>query len=263
MKECADVLVVPVLHDNYSYVIIDQKTKKAACVDPVEPEKVLRKIENLGVDLEYVFCTHHHYDHSGGNIRMSELKKQIKVVGSAYEATPGVNKKVYDSQIVRLGDLNIKAMHAPCHTKGHMMYYVYKANTENGEDMTCTPLLFTGDTIFIAGCGRFFEGTAKEMFKNIEKVKALRDETAVYCGHEYTLNNLKFALSVEPDNENMKNKMKEVEEKIQNKQYSVPSAVKEEKLINPFFRTACYVDKFNTEDKIKILDKLRTLKNNF
>ncbi|SBS80194.1 cytosolic glyoxalase II, putative [Plasmodium ovale curtisi] len=120
MKACADVLVIPSLHDNFAYVVIDEKTKKAACVDPVEPEKrytihvnfsiiayqILRKIENMNVDLEYVLCTHHHYDHSGGNIRMKELKKKIKVVGSAYETTPGVSEKVYDSQIIRLGTTN-------------------------------------------------------------------------------------------------------------------------------------------------------------
>ncbi|KJP88363.1 hydroxyacylglutathione hydrolase [Plasmodium fragile] len=263
MKASAEVLVVPSLHDNLAYVIIDEKTKKAACVDPVEPEKILRKIENLNVDLEYVLCTHHHYDHSGGNIRMKELKKKIKVVGSAYEATPGVTEKVYDSQIVRLGDVCVKAIHAPCHTKGHIMYYVYKVDDQKNEDKNYAPILFTGDTLFIAGCGRFFEGSAKEMFKNIEKVKGLRKETLIYCGHEYTLNNLRFAMSFEKDNEHMKNKMKEVEEKVNSRKPSVPSTIEQEYLINPFFRTQHYTEKFDTTDEVKILDKLRELKNNF
>ncbi|SCA48359.1 cytosolic glyoxalase II, putative [Plasmodium ovale] len=263
MKACADVLVIPSLHDNFAYVVIDEKTKKAACVDPVEPEKILRKIENMNVDLEYVLCTHHHYDHSGGNIRMKELKKKIKVVGSAYETTPGVSEKVYDSQIIRLGELFIKAIHAPCHTKGHILYYVYKMDESKNEDTSCAPILFTGDTLFIAGCGRFFEGSAREMFRNIEKVKTFRSETLLYCGHEYTLNNLRFALSIENDNEHMINKMNEVEEKMKNKKHSVPSTIKDEHLINPFFRTHLYTNKFNTNDEIKILDKLRELKNNY
>ncbi|KAI4840648.1 cytosolic glyoxalase II [Plasmodium brasilianum] len=263
MKASAQVLVIPSLHDNFAYVVIDEKTKKAACVDPVEPEKILRKIEHLGVDLEYVLCTHHHYDHSGGNIRMKELRKKIKVVGSAYEATPGVSEKVYDSQIIRLGDLCIKAIHAPCHTRGHIMYYVYRTDENKNEDYNYDPILFTGDTLFIAGCGRFFEGSAREMFKNIEKVKTLRKETLIYCGHEYTLNNLRFALSIEKDNEHMINTMKEVEEKIKNKNHSVPSTIEKENLINPFFRTHQYTNKFNTNDEIQILDKLRELKNDF
>ncbi|CDO62714.1 cytosolic glyoxalase II [Plasmodium reichenowi] len=263
MKPCAQVLVVPVLNDNFSYVIIDEKTKKAASIDPVEPDKVLKRIETTNVELEYVLCTHHHYDHSGGNIRMRELKQNIKVVGSAYEPTPGVNEKVYDGQIIRLGELNIKAIHAPCHTKGHILYYVYKTDEAKQEDHKYKPILFTGDTLFIAGCGRFFEGSAKDMFKNIEKVKNMRKETLIYCGHEYTLNNLRFALSIENDNEYMKNKLNEVTEKLKNKEHSVPSTIEDENLINPFFRTHCYVNKFNMNDEIKILDKLRQLKNNF
>ncbi|CAD2102594.1 hydroxyacylglutathione hydrolase [Plasmodium vinckei petteri] len=263
MKPCAQVLVVPSLEDNFAYVIIDEKTKKAACFDPVEPDKILKKIEKLNVDLEYAFCTHHHYDHSGGNTRIRELHKKIKVIGSAYETTPGATEKVYDSQIVRLGETCIKAIHAPCHTKGHMMYYAYKMDENKNEDLTCAPILFTGDTLFIAGCGRFFEGGAKEMFKNIEKAKSLRPETLIYCGHEYTLNNLRFALSIEKENEDMLNKMKEVEELLKKKKHSVPSTIKDENLINPFFRTNRYIEKYNIKDEVKILDKLRELKNYF
>ncbi|ETW57547.1 hypothetical protein PFUGPA_00451 [Plasmodium falciparum Palo Alto/Uganda] len=98
-------------------------------------------------------------------------------------------------------ELNIKAIHAPCHTKGHILYYVYKTDEAKQEDHKYKPILFTGDTLFIAGCGRFFEGSAKDMFKNIEKVKNMRKETLIYCGHEYTLNNLrktKKAASIDP-----------------------------------------------------------------
>ncbi|CRG98551.1 cytosolic glyoxalase II, putative [Plasmodium relictum] len=263
MEPSAEIHIVPVLSDNFSYIIIDKKTRKAACVDPAEPEKVLRKIENLNIELEYVLCTHHHYDHSGGNVYIRDLKKNIKVVGSAYEQTPGVNEKMYDDQVIHLGELCIKAIHAPCHTKGHLLYYVYKIDKNEKEDENYSPILFTGDTLFIAGCGRFFEGNAKDMFNNFKKIKSMRKETLIYCGHEYTLKNLKFALSIEKDNEHMRNKMKEVEQKIKNKKHSVPSTVEEENLINPFFRTHCYFNKFNTNDEIKILDKLRELKNNF
>lgn len=263
MQPSAKVHIVRVLTDNFSYIIVDEKTKKAICVDPAEPEKVLREIQKLGAQLHYALCTHHHYDHSGGNVYLKNLNKGISVVGSAYENTPGVTLEVENEQIISFGDLRIKAFHAPCHTKGHILYYVYKVDKQEKENLQYAPILFTGDTIFIAGCGRFFEGTAKDMQKNIEKVKSLRKETLIYCGHEYTRKNLQFALSVEAENEYIKKKLKEVEEKLKKGEHSVPSTVEEENLINPFFRTKYYFEYFNTNDEIEILNKLRHMKNCF
>lgn len=263
MKPSADVTVVPVLKDNFSYIVVDEKTNKALCVDPAEPEKVLKKAEELGVDLEYVLCTHHHYDHSGGNIRMKQLKCDVKVYGSSYEQTPGVTHPISNAEIITIGDLRIKAIHAPCHTKGHILYYLYKTEGSEIESLNYTPLLFSGDTIFIAGCGRFFEGSAKEMFKNIQTVKSLRKETLIYCGHEYTLKNLQFTLSIEKDNIHAKQKIKEVEEKLRTGKHSVPSTVEQEMLINTFFRTNYYLELFNTNDEIEVMKMLRNEKDVF
>lgn len=264
MQPSAKVHIVRVLSDNFSYIIIDEKSKKALCVDPAEPETVLKKIKKLGATLQYALCTHHHYDHSGGNVYLKNLNEGITVVGSAYENTPGITLTVQNEQVISFGDdLKIKAIHAPCHTKGHILYYIYRVDNQGQESAEYAPILFTGDTIFIAGCGRFFEGTAKDMLKNIEKVKSLRKDTLIYCGHEYTLKNLQFALTIEEGNKYIQKKLQEVEEKMKRKEHSVPSTVEEEDLINPFFRTKHYFEHFNTTDEIEILNKLRHMKNCF
>ncbi|KAJ6297131.1 hypothetical protein OIU78_022789 [Salix suchowensis] len=189
------ILHVPCLEDNYSYLIIDESTKEAAVVDPVEPEKLINAANEHGLNLKLVLTTHHHWDHAGGNEKIKEMVPGIKVYGGSLDNVKGCTNKVENGDKVSLGaDITILALHTPCHTKGHISYYV---TGKEGED----PAVFTGDTLFIAGCGKFFEGTAEQMYQSLcVTLGSLPKPAQVYCGHEYTVKNLQFALTVEPDN---------------------------------------------------------------
>uniref|UniRef100_A0A3N7FAV2 hydroxyacylglutathione hydrolase n=1 Tax=Populus trichocarpa TaxID=3694 RepID=A0A3N7FAV2_POPTR len=173
------ILHVPCLEDNYSYLIIDESTKEAAVVDPVEPEKLVNAANEHGLHLKLVLTTHHHWDHAGGNEKIKEMVPGIKVYGGSLDNVKGCTNKVENGDKVSLGaDVNILALHTPCHTKGHISYYV---TGKEGED----PAVFTGDTLFIAGCGKFFEGTAEQMYQSLcVTLGSLPKPTQVYCGHE-------------------------------------------------------------------------------
>ncbi|XP_026190581.1 hydroxyacylglutathione hydrolase cytoplasmic [Cyclospora cayetanensis] len=229
---CAEVILVPTLSDNYAYVIIDKKTKAAACVDPAEPEKVVAAAKERDVTLRACLCTHKHADHSGGNERIKQLVPDIEVFCSAYEDTPGRTRAVYDGESFRIGDLHVKVMHAPCHTSGHVLYYM-----ESRTDMNANPIIFTGDTLFLAGCGRFFEGDATQMHRALMKsIAALPAETLVYCGHEYSVSNLRFAASIEPNNMALEAKLEWAQKQRAEGRPTIPSSIGEEKAYNPFMR---------------------------
>jgi len=147
------VVPVPCLKDNYSYLILDETTKKAAVVDPVEPEKVLVELKKQGYrneDLTHVLTTHSHLDHSGGNKEIAERLKHLSIVGGSNDSIPAVTKKVDHDDEFKVGSMKVKVLHTPCHTKGHVLYYVSADKKES------PPALFSGDTLFVAGCGRFF-----------------------------------------------------------------------------------------------------------
>lgn len=196
------VHVLPALADNYMYLLVDDTTREAAIIDPVEPEKVLIAVQQNNVRLSTILTTHHHWDHAGGNEGMvTAAGRDLRVVGGD-ERIPALNHRVRDGDSLQLGSLRIQCLATPCHTTGHICYYV-KANNDSVD-----AAVFTGDTLFIAGCGKFFEGTAQQMHSAlISKLSALPDSTRVYCGHEYTVNNLKFAKTVEPENSDLAAKM--------------------------------------------------------
>ncbi|CDJ66855.1 hydroxyacylglutathione hydrolase, putative [Eimeria necatrix] len=260
---CAEVIPVPTLSDNYAYLLIDKKTKTAACIDPAEPEKVIAAAKEHGVTLQKCLCTHRHADHSGGNEQIKTLVPGIEVIGSAYEETPGRTKAVCDGETFRIGDLLVKVLHAPCHTSGHVLYYV-----ESRTDSNASPIIFTGDTLFLAGCGRFFEGDATQMHRALMKIIGeLPAETLVYCGHEYTLANLRFAASVEPNNAAVQNKLEWAQQQRNAGKPTIPSSIGEEKTYNPFMR----VDRPEVQravrapegDEVQTMHILRERKNTF
>lgn len=260
---CADVILVPTLSDNYAYLVIDKKTKAAACVDPAEPEKVLAAAKEHGVTLRTCLCTHKHADHSGGNVKIKALLPDIEVVASAYEDTPGRTKAVCDGDTFRIGDLLVKVLHAPCHTSGHVLYYM-----ESRTDMNVKPIIFTGDTLFLGGCGRFFEGDATMMHRALLKtIGTLPAETLVYCGHEYSLANLQFAATVEPHNVALQSKLEWARSQRAAGKPTIPSSIGEEKAFNPFMR----VDKPDVQkavgaphgDEVQTMHILRERKNVF
>ncbi|KAI9156643.1 hypothetical protein LWI28_010010 [Acer negundo] len=251
---------VPCLEDNYSYLIIDESTKEAAIVDPVEPEKVLEAAKQHGVDLKIILTTHHHWDHAGGNEKMKEMVPGIKVYGGSLDNVKGCTDKVENGDKISLGaNVNILSLHTPCHTKGHISYYV---TGKDGED----PAVFTGDTLFIAGCGKFFEGTAEQMYQSLcVTLSSLPKPTQVYCGHEYTVKNLQFALTVEPDNTKIQQKLSWAQQQRQAGLPTIPSTIEEEMETNPFIRVDLpMLQKLvGFHDPIEALREIRRRKDNW
>ncbi|KAJ8729940.1 hypothetical protein PYW07_016978 [Mythimna separata] len=226
-----DVKILPALQDNYMYLLIDKATNKAAVIDPVDPSTVLQAVQEHNVRLTTVLTTHHHWDHAGGNEALVKQVPGLEVYG-ADDRIGALTKKVEHNNILNIGNLLIQCLFTPCHTRGHVCYFVSSPQ----EGSQC--VVFTGDTLFIAGCGKFFEGTAEQMYNAMSILRSLPDETKVYCGHEYTVPNLQFAHHVDPDNEALKEKMSWAQQMREQNMPTVPSTIGEEKKYNPFMRVS-------------------------
>ncbi|XP_011494383.1 PREDICTED: hydroxyacylglutathione hydrolase, mitochondrial [Ceratosolen solmsi marchali] len=251
------VKVLPALQDNLMYIIIDKETNTAAVIDPINPNVVINVIKKLKCKLTTALITHHHWDHAGGNKQLKYLIPQLSIYGKD-ERIEGLTCQIDDQHVITLGNLNINCLHTPCHTAGDISYYV----TKEGYN----PVLFTGDTLFVGGCGKFFEGTAEDMYNNLIGIfSKLPDETQIYCGHEYTVENLKFGIHVEPDNESSKEKLIWASKQQKQLLYTVPSTIESEKLTNPFMRVCEErVQQFaNKSDPIQVMAYLREKKNAF
>ncbi|PVD31105.1 hypothetical protein C0Q70_10383 [Pomacea canaliculata] len=252
------VRLIPALEDNYMYLIIDEQTQECAAVDPVDPEKILRAIKEEGVVLKSVLTTHHHWDHAGGNEKLIGLAGKVPVYGGD-DRIGALTKKVSEGDRFKIGSLDVECLFTPCHTSGHICYLVKDSSGTQ-------PAVFTGDTLFVAGCGKFFEGTGKQMYMAlVHKLAALNKDTKVYCGHEYTVNNLKFAAYVEPKNEAVKSKLAWAQNQRSKHEPTVPSTIGEELEYNPFMRIGeqdvqKHTGKSNPEE---VMDYLREEKNNF
>ncbi|KAJ8387118.1 hypothetical protein AAFF_G00160580 [Aldrovandia affinis] len=253
------VELLPALTDNYMYLLIDEDTREAAIVDPVEPIKVLDAIKKHRVRLTTVLTTHHHWDHAGGNEKLVRLLPGLKVYGGD-DRVGALTQKVSHSSTLKVGSLNVKCLFTPCHTTGHICYFVTKDNSSE------PPAVFTGDTLFIGGCGKFFEGTPDEMYRAlIEVLGRLPPETRVYCGHEYTINNLKFARHVEPKNEAVRRKLSWAKETYSNGEPTIPSTMAEEFTYNPFMRVRekSVQDHAGKTDPIATMGSIRKEKDSF
>ena len=220
------VTIVPCLTDNYAYVLLAPGSKRAVVVDPGESEPVERALRQLGVSLGAILATHHHGDHVGGNAELAQLYPGIKVYGHASDRgrIPAQTDFVEHGASVEVEGLAFRALHIPGHTLGAVAYA--------GEGA-----VFTGDTLFAAGCGRLFEGTPAQMYESLNvTLSALPDATLVYCGHEYTASNLRFAAHMEPANDAVATKAARVAEQRARGEATVPSTLAEEKATNPFMR---------------------------
>ncbi|GAV67764.1 Lactamase_B domain-containing protein [Cephalotus follicularis] len=260
IKKKMKIYTVPCLEDNYSYLIIDEITKEAAVVDPVEPHKVLEAAHQHGAHLKLVLTTHHHWDHAGGNEKIKQLVPDIKVYGGSIDNVQGCTHTVENGDNMSLGaHLNILCLHTPCHTRGHISYYI---TDQEGED----PAVFTGDTLFIAGCGKFFEGTAEQMYQSLcVTLGSLPKPTRVYCGHEYTVKNLQFALTVEPDNMKIHQKLSWAQHQRQAGLPSIPSTIGEELETNSFMRVDSpeLQERVGCKSPVEALGELRRWKDNW
>jgi hydroxyacylglutathione hydrolase len=218
------ILQIPLLRDNYGYLLVDQETNLAAIIDPSEAEPVLRRVEQEKVELKAILNTHHHRDHTGGNEGLLAAQElEVYAHKSDAERIRGLSHGVDEGDEVRIGTLGAKVLFIPGHTTGHVAYLFGNA-------------LFCGDTLFVAGCGRLFEGTAEQMHGSLSKLMSLPDDTKIYCGHEYTETNLRFALTLEPKNYKIRAKYEKVQGLRSRGVSTVPSTMIEEKETNPFLR---------------------------
>lgn len=255
------IRILPALSDNYMYLLMCTETKQAAIVDPVAPETVLAAVAEEGVSLNTVLTTHHHWDHAGGNKELLDLVETKPMVVGGDDRIDGVTKFGKHGDEFKVGSLKVTCLSTPCHTTGHLCYYV---EGPGGSDK----VVFTGDTLFLGGCGRFFEGTADQMYKALVIILgSLPGDTKVYCGHEYAIQNLSFGLSVEPENKELQKKLSWVQEQraCSPPKPSVPSTIEEEKSINPFMRVceASVQAHAGETDPVLTMKAVRLLKDNF
>ena len=243
MKNNIKIEIIPCLQDNYSYLIIDESNNDACVVDPSEAKPVINFIQRENINLKYILNTHHHFDHIGGNKELTE-KYNSTVVGFKHDAEriPEISILVEDNQVWKKDNFEAKIIHIPGHTTGHIGFYFFKEK-----------VIFTGDTLFSLGCGRIFEGTYKQMFESLSKIKNLPDDTKIYCGHEYTLQNSNFCIAHDPQNLNLQNKIIKIREKLSENKPTIPSILKDEKECNIFLRAK----------NVESFSKLRDLKDNF
>jgi len=256
------IIPVPQLSDNYAYLVVDDASKECGVVDCAEAGKVLAAVSQHGLKLVTVLPTHYHFDHVGGNEDLVRAIPGLRVYGARGEhgRIPAQTHPVDDGDQVEVGALKGRVIGIPAHTNGHVAYYFPQLNA-----------VFTGDTLFIAGCGRVFEGKAQTMVESLAKLAALPDGTQVYCGHEYTEKNLRFALTLEPGNAALKAKYEWTRKVRAAGQYSIPSTIAEEKSFNPFLRTDSpelraslkQLDPAIGDDRVAIFAKARELKDRF
>lgn len=219
---------LPAFTDNYIWLLQDDATQRCAAVDPGDAAPVLAWLQSHPQwQLSDILVTHHHHDHVGG---VERLKAQTgaRVYGPATEKIPARDEALDDGQCIRILGADLQVIAVPGHTLGHIAYF--HADTEQ-------PWLLSGDTLFAAGCGRLFEGTAGQMFESLRRLASVPDDTLVYCTHEYTQSNLRFAQAVEPDNADILQRAREVAVLRESNQISLPTTMRTERLTNPFLRT--------------------------
>ena len=255
------VVPVPCLSDNYAYLVICEATRRAAIVDPGEPGPVRDAVKREGVTLAAVWATHHHGDHVGGTADLCDELGALEVVGYRGDAAriPRVTKLVDDGGEIAIGEVRARIHHNPGHTLGGISYVLDGA-------------VFTGDTLFAAGCGKLFEGTPTMMRASLRSLCALPASTKVYFGHEYTASNLRFAAAVEPDNAAIAAKVARVAEARGRGEPTTPSTVADELATNPFVRCAepsvakaahAQDPAIDAADPAAVLGAVRTWKNGF
>lgn len=237
------VIIIPVLSDNYIWLMHDEQSGETVVIDPAVSKPVLDEAEKRGWKITQIWNTHWHPDHTGGNAEIKEAT-QCKISGPEAEKAriPTLDIMVKGGDNVSIGDYSADVIDVPAHTAGHIAFHIADEN-----------ILFIGDTLFAMGCGRLFEGTAQQMYDNMQKLSKLPDETIVYCAHEYTQSNGQYAMVAEPDNQAIKDRMKEVVAARERGEYTVPTTIALEKATNPFMRA----------QSAQILAERRTAKDNF
>lgn len=221
------VLPVPCLSDNYAYILVaDGGAKDAIVIDPSESAPIFKALDREGLKLVAIVNTHHHHDHVGGNEDLCDKYEGIPVYAHMSDVgrVPRQTEQVEEGKPFRVGGLEFQPYHVPGHTLGAVSYHVEDA-------------VFTGDTLFVAGCGRLFEGTPEQMYTSLSgKLAKLPPKTRVFCGHEYAFNNLRFAAHVEPENKAVLAKLEAAKAAKEKGEQMIPSTIEEELATNPFLR---------------------------
>ena len=243
--------------DNYIWLV--STNEGSIVIDPGESKSIQKLIDNKTIDLKGILITHHHYDHTNG---LSELvkKNELEVYGPINNID-GINHRLNDKDKISIIGIDFDVISIPGHTLDHIGFYSANANN---------PILFCGDTLFAGGCGKIFEGTYEQMFHALKKITKLPTNTNIYCGHEYTLSNLKFALEADDTNKELIEEFKKVENKINSNIPSLPTTLDKELKVNPFLRCDNIniqnkiIEKFNvSNNELEVFTALRKWKDNF
>lgn len=222
-----EIVCVPALSDNYVWLIHDPVSNETVVVDPSEAEPVLAAADQRGWTISQIWNTHWHGDHTGGNAAIKALGATVSGPSAEAERIPTLDYGVREGDSVRIGAHVARVIETPGHTAGHIVFH-----------MADDALLFSGDTLFAMGCGRLFEGTAAQMFTNMQRLADLPRDTVVYCAHEYTASNGRFAVVAEPDNAAVAERMRDVDAKRAAGQPTVPTTIALEQATNPFLRAS-------------------------
>lgn len=226
INKIMQVIQIPCLDDNYAYLIHDPESHITLSIDTPVAEVILDALSEQGWKLTHILNTHHHWDHVGGNLAL-KAATGCQIIGPVgeQERIPGIDQTVKEGDVLDLGNFSIEVTETPGHTLGHVVYYIPALESA-----------FVGDTLFSMGCGRLFEGTAEQMWHSLQKLMRWPDKTLIYCAHEYTTANGQFALSIEPENSDLRKRLEQVHALRADDQPTIPTTMQLEKKTNPFLR---------------------------
>ena len=252
-----EINIIDAFSDNYIYLIRNEVKNITCVIDPGESTPVIKFLKGKGWNLDEIVNTHHHHDHIGGNDELLEIYKS-KLIAPIYDKNriSNIDILISDNDLINIAGTKTRVIHTPGHTLGHVCLYM--------SDEKC---LFSGDTLFYLGCGRVFEGTMDQMWSSLLKLRSLPNNTLIYCGHEYTSSNAKFAKHIDPNNQLLDKAIVEIKNKRRSGLPTIPFELGKEKFINPFLRA----DDQNLIDNIslktntpnEIFSTMRSNKDNF
>ena len=251
------VIALKAFKDNYIWAIVNDTQRSFSCIDPGDATPVLNFAKQHQLNLKNILITHHHDDHAAGIADLLAHYPEANVYGPSDPRLPLIQHTVYDNNLITIDQLRFKVLSIPGHTRTHIAY-----------EEPANAWLFCGDTLFSAGCGRVFDGTIEQLHHSIQQLKQLPDQTKIYCGHEYTAQNLDFAAHVEPQNQHIQSYINELS--YHAPACTLPSTIGLEKNINPFMRTHepsvqqfVHANGEHATESLAIFKRLRTLKNHF
>lgn len=252
-----EIHLVPAFSDNYIYLLRDPSSGAVGVVDPGDATPVIEALDRRGWTLTHIFNTHHHNDHVGGN-HILKTRTGATVIGARADVAriPDMETCLGEGETISFGSQTARVLFVPGHTSGHIAFWFDEAKA-----------VFCGDTLFALGCGRLFEGTPAQMWSSLAKLRALPDDTAVYCGHEYTLSNARFAVTVEPDNRDLQARAKAIAATRERGEPTIPTTIGLEKRTNPFLRADVPAVQaaigMAGADPVEVFAEIRRRKDNF